>query len=364
MSVHTLDQATAQRIVERTMLAIGYPVNVMNPDGVIIASGSPQRVGSLHEAARLVAEKGEPLVIDDVQAAEYPGTRPGVNLPVKVGGQLAAVVGISGAPRDVSHFADLVCMTAELMLEQAALLEAGQHRRRQIEETLLAACEGKPVPSVWFEQLGIDVARNRVAVILEAETQPVADTVLLPLLQTLEYRQKAVLAVHTSPNQLLIFLESEPGRTSPDELRVMLNLSPRSDITVAVGQVFSRDFRAGFQSAKGTLEVGKRRHSAGRQFHYEDFRVPVLWQSLRPGWQNEELQAPVNKLLKHRQGDLYLRTLERFIECNGQVTECSQRLHVHANTVRYRLRKIESITELSPFELRDLLTLQLALDTR
>ncbi|WP_188093551.1 sugar diacid recognition domain-containing protein [Marinobacter salinexigens] len=359
-----LDQTTAQRIVERTMRAIGYPVNVMNADGVIIASGSPQRVGSLHDAARLVAETGEPLVIDGGQAAEYPGTQPGVNLPVKVGDQLVAVVGISGSPRDVAHFADLVCMTAELMLEQAALLEAGQHRRRQVEETLLALCEGKPVPSVWFEQLGIDVARNRVAVVLEAATQSAADRVLLPLLQALEYRQKAVLAVHPSPCQLLIFLEAESGRTSPDELRQVLNLTPNSDITIAVGQVFSRDFRAGFQSANATLEVGKRKVPEGREFHYDNLRVPALWQSLQPDWQKLELQAPVNKLLNHRQGELYLRTLERFIESNGQVVECSQRLHVHANTVRYRLRRIEAITGLSPFDLPSLLTLQLALDTR
>ncbi|WP_165855823.1 CdaR family transcriptional regulator [Marinobacter sp. JSM 1782161] len=359
-----LDQPTAQRIVERTMLAIGHSVNVMSPDGVIIASGEPRRVGSVHAAARLVAQRCEPLLIEAADVHEYPGSKPGVNLPVTVGGQLAAVVGISGSPGEVSHLADLVCMTAELMLEQAALLAAGQHRRRQIEETLLAACEGKPVPAVWFEQLGIDMSRQRVALLVEATSQKSVDQVLAPLLPAVEQRHKTALAMHLSPRQLLLFLETEQPQPGPEEVRRLLNLPLRDDVILAVGATFSTHFQMGYQSARMTLEVGRRQAPDKRDLHYADFHVAVLWHSLGPGWQQSQLQAVLDGLLDHRHGALYLRTLERYIDCDGQIPYCAEQLHVHPNTVRYRLHKVESLTGLSPFSMRDLLVLQLALVTR
>ncbi|WP_328187200.1 sugar diacid recognition domain-containing protein [Marinobacter sp. OP 3.4] len=358
-----LDQRSAQRIVDRTMRAIGHSVNVMSPDGLIIASGDPHRVGSLHEAARLVAEGGEPLIIGEQDCDNYPGARPGVNLPVRVEGRLAAVVGISGPPEEVSRFADLVRITAELMLEQVALLEAGQHRRRHIEETLLAACSGKPVPAVWFEQQGLRADSLRVGVIVEARGERAVDEVLAPLVSFLERKGKPVLAVRQSASRLLVFLEAESDRPDSDRIRRLLNLTTRDDVALAVGQTFTTDFELGYQSVQATREVGLRKAPQALDLCYPDLRMAALWHSLSPGWQQQDLQTLIAAVRDERQGEGYLKTLSRFIECNGEVQRCADRLHIHPNTVRYRLRKIHSLTGLSPFSLPDLLLLHLALET-
>lgn len=360
----TLDEQTAQRIVDRTMQAIGWSVNVMTPDGIIIASGEPRRVGDHHEAAKLVASSGHPLIIDDSCSSAYSGTRPGVNLPVTVGGELAAVVGISGAPEEVSQYADLVRITAELMLEQAALLEAGQHRRRQVEDVLLAACEGKTVPEIWFEQLGIDADCPRIGLILEATTQVAVEQVLVPLAPYLEQHHRAALAVRLSPRQLLIFAETGPGQSEFKNLLATLAARGKDDVILATGKSFTRNFVAGYQSATATLEVGRRRNPGTRILRYEELRIPALWQSLAPHWQQAELQALIEHLVEHRQGELYLKTLSRYIDCDGEIKRCADQLNIHPNTVRYRLQKIEALTRLSPFVLRDLLVLQFALETR
>ncbi len=360
----TLDEQTAQRIVDRTMQAIGWSVNVMTPDGIIIASGEPRRVGDHHEAAKLVASSGHPLIIDDSRSGAYSGTRPGVNLPVTVGGEMAAVVGISGAPEEVSQYADLVRITAELMLEQAALLEAGQHRRRQIEDVLLAACEGKTVPEIWFEQLGIEADCPRIGLILEATTQVAVEQVLVPLAPYLEQHHRAALAVRLSPRQLLIFAETGPGQSEFKNLLATLAARGKDDVILATGKSFTRNFVAGYQSATATLEVGRRRKPGASILRYEELRIPALWQSLAPHWQQAELQALIEPLVEHRQGELYLKTLSRYIDCDGEIKRCADQLNIHPNTVRYRLQKIEALTRLSPFVLRDLLVLQFALETR
>ena len=346
------------------MQAIGWSVNVMTPDGIIIASGEPRRVGDHHEAAKLVASSGHPLIIDDSRSGAYSGTRPGVNLPVTVGGELAAVVGISGAPEEVSQYADLVRITAELMLEQAALLEAGQHRRRQIEDVLLAACEGKTVPEIWFEQLGIEADCPRIGVILEATTQVAVEQVLVPLTPYLEQHHRAALAIRLSPRQLLIFAETGPSRSEFNNLLATLAARGKDDVILAAGKSFTRNFVAGYQSATATLEVGRRRNPGASLLRYEEVRIPALWQSLAPHWQQAELQALIEHLVEHRQGELYLKTLSRYIDCDGEIKRCADQLNIHPNTVRYRLQKIEALARLSPFVLRDLLVLQFALETR
>ena len=68
----TLDQTIAQRIVDRAMQVIGHSVNVMTPDGVIIASGDPLRIGEIHQGAWYVAVRGESLAVDAHNAEQFP----------------------------------------------------------------------------------------------------------------------------------------------------------------------------------------------------------------------------------------------------------------------------------------------------
>ena len=55
--MHILDTRLAQEIVTRTMRIIPFNVNVMDANGVILASGNPERVGELHAGALLALAK-------------------------------------------------------------------------------------------------------------------------------------------------------------------------------------------------------------------------------------------------------------------------------------------------------------------
>ncbi|SFE59488.1 Purine catabolism regulatory protein-like family protein [Actinopolyspora alba] len=46
---------------------------------------------------------------------------------------------------------------------------------------------------------------------------------------------------------------------------------------------------------------------------------------------------------RDHQSDL-VHTLRTFLECSGSWSRCAQRLHVHVNTLRYRVRRVEEIT--------------------
>ena len=60
-------------------------------------------------------------------------------------------------------------------------------------------------------------------------------------------------------------------------------------------------------------------------------------------------------------GGELLETLSAFLDANGALEATARALFVHANTVRYRMRRIAELCGHSPMDARGALTLQLAL---
>lgn len=54
-------------------------------------------------------------------------------------------------------------------------------------------------------------------------------------------------------------------------------------------------------------------------------------------------------------------TLEAFLDCDGSWTRCATRLHLHVNTLRYRVGRIEQLTSRDLSRLEDKLDFFLAL---
>ncbi|GLZ04188.1 hypothetical protein Acsp03_16540 [Actinomadura sp. NBRC 104412] len=55
------------------------------------------------------------------------------------------------------------------------------------------------------------------------------------------------------------------------------------------------------------------------------------------------LLGPLEEYDNVRQAEL-LHTLEEFLACSGSWNRTAGRLHVHVNTLRYRIRRIEELT--------------------
>jgi DNA-binding PucR family transcriptional regulator len=73
--------------------------------------------------------------------------------------------------------------------------------------------------------------------------------------------------------------------------------------------------------------------------------------------------GPLDAYAERRSSDL-LETLEAFLACELDRRRTAQQLHVHPNTLDYRLRRIAELTGLEPGRPRDLVLLELALARR
>lgn len=115
-----LDTKMAQDIVARTMRIIDTNINVMDARGRIIGSGDRERIGGARR--RAAGPLGGGWWISTTRSLAICTGFARINLPLRLEGEIVGVIGLTGEPESLRKYGELVCMTAEMMLEQSRLM--------------------------------------------------------------------------------------------------------------------------------------------------------------------------------------------------------------------------------------------------
>ncbi len=382
MASYHLNAKMAQDIVARTMQIIDSNINVMDARGKIIGSGDQERLGELHEGALLALSQGRVVDIDEAVARHLHGVRPGINLPLRIDGEIVGVIGLTGNPSQLRQYGELVCMTAEMMLEQARLLHMLAQDSRLREElvlNLIRTDELSPALMEWAQRLGIDLNKPRVVAVLEVDSgQLGVDSAMeeLQQLQTLlTTPERDNLIAIVSLTEMVVLKpalnshgrwDAEEHRRRVDHLLSRMAESSRLRVRLALGNYFPGpgSIARSYRTARTTMSVGKQRMPSQRCYYYQDLMLPVLLDSLRGGWQANELVRPLAKLKAMDSNGLLRRTLGAWFRNNVQPGTTAKSLFIHRNTLEYRLNRISELTglDLGNFDDRLLLYVALQLD--
>lgn len=371
-----LDIQLAQQIVDRTMAIIDTNINVMNERGIIISSGEPERIGQIHDGALLAIQHGDTVEITEQSRQSLKGVKPGINLLLKHNEQLIGVVGITGEPDSIRHFAQLVKMTSEMIIERSLLIEQLQWDKRHIEEFLSSWVNDELTEQElesWAQRLSIDIHQPRVAVLIELSNDSPNTQMnhIRQIVESLEYPKRNNLVAVVAMNQILVLKPCKPQEDRWDHQREsrridqLLNHLAEQGIHllhVALGEYFpsAKQMPLSFQSAKQVLQLGKHHLPSQTKYLYEEMRMAVLLSPLKEHWQGAQLSTALTKLKQHDRSGQLLKTLHRLFEHQGNLTECANSLYIHRNTLRYRLNKIEQITQISPHNFNGLVELYIA----
>lgn len=353
--VSILTEDVAQRIVDRTMAVIGRNVNVMDARGLILATGDPARHHEQHEGALLAAQGDRAIVIDSAQARLLRGVQPGVNVPLRHSGEVVGVVGISGDPAEVQVLADLIRVTAELIVEQAVALESGQRVRQEREDHLVALVQGGLAPEAADRraaELGIDDVRRRCTVVRPA--RPTGSDALRPLQRSL-VRRDDLLVARTRPDELAVWWPD--ASDSGQEVERALE-ADASDLVAIAGEAFvgPEALRRAWLTAQDAWSVAQVDTDL---YERRDLALVALLCGLRDDWRADTVSAPWRELVAaDPHGELRL-TLRAWFEHDMSPQRCAAALHVHRNTLRARLHRIEQVTGLELGRVPSLLQLYL-----
>ncbi len=379
MSVYLLDEKLAQKIVERTMDIINCNINIMDAKGRIIASGDLNRVGEIHDGALLALSQGRTVDIDKAVIHSLHGVRPGINLPLKLDGKIIGVIGLTGDPTSLKEFGKLVCMTAEMMLEQARLFDMLAQDTRLKEELVLNLINNKDNSASladWANRLGVDLSMPRIACVIEVDSGQLsienARSELQDLQSLLKVPERDNLVAISSLTELVVLKPALNafGRWDVQEhlnriqqLLSRMNEKAKLNVRIALGHYFPGEngVSLSYHTAKTALKIGKARLPKQRIYNYQELILPVLLDQLKDGWQKEELERPIRKLQLMDNNGILCKTLAVWFENNMQTVATAKALYVHRNTLEYRLNKIADLTGLNLNSTDDRFLLYMAL---
>ncbi|MFF8959780.1 CdaR family transcriptional regulator [Streptomyces sp. NPDC014894] len=346
----------AQAIVDDIVARLGVNVNIMDEHGTITASSDRSRVGTRHEGALQVLETGLPLSVTGDEARALGGTRAGVNLPLRLGGEVVGVVGVSGEPHEVGEIARAISRLAELMaLQQAYLGEAGWRRRvrQQIVEDLIA---GGLSAESWRQRrqlVGCRVEPPYALFVLHrgpagggAEEHD--------LYRRLEADEGSALAAEDTDGAVWIVTGANAAAALRGRLAALC--AGRRD-TGFLDAGRAADFPALLERA-AQARFALRRRLEG-EVHLSDLELPVLLARLEPETRAaaaERILGPLSAELRH--------TLRAYFDHDRSITDAARALNVHRNTLTYRLGRVQDLTARDPRAFQDAVVLQVALHLR
>jgi PucR family transcriptional regulator, purine catabolism regulatory protein len=175
--------------------------------------------------------------------------------------------------------------------------------------------------------------------------------------------------------KLVVFLEISLDKKKESVLdfldlvdRRLKTLLPKVIISWGIGD-YNNDisgFKESYQNAKIALNISRYKKGIGNRVMYENTKVDRLLLNL---FQNSDMKEiimstvePLLEYNKQRNINL-LETLSTYTHYQGNVSQTARALFLHRQSLLYRLRKIEELTELSLVEPDDLFLLDLSIKT-
>ncbi|UUQ64780.1 helix-turn-helix domain-containing protein [Pseudomonas fuscovaginae UPB0736] len=354
-----LDHDLAQDIVDRTMAILPYNVNVMDSQGLILGSGEQERINTRHEGAQLVLANGRVVEIDVQTAKCLKGVQPGINLPLLHDQRLIGVLGITGDPDQLRTYAELVRMTAEMLVGQRHQQAEQQWRRQRCDDLLaLLLGDGGDSPRLVDEarQMGLKPQLSRIPCLFELEPGQGTDA----LIAWLQSRYPDSWCFSASPVSLLW---CRPATVVLDEQRLLEKLDGLGWQVLRVAVGGQADGLAGlrrcYRRVSDLLGYGREVLPSSRVLPLNRYRLPAMLWRYRTDDALEELLKPLHKVLARDSNGQLLSTLRSWCEHDGQSQACAEALGIHRNSLRYRMERIAELSGVDPMRLDGLLALYL-----
>ena len=339
-------ESLAKELVSVTSeLVGGRTINIMNPDGIIVASTETERIGTFHQGALEAAQTGKRVDIRRDQLDRYPGAKEGCNMPLRVGGSIIGVVGIYGDPAEIQYLAHLL----EVYAAKYYQLEAMASPRLAKSEIRARILSGLLHPS--------EAALSNAVSLMEAQKIHFAMPVTAAVVSL---QSGAPLALPREPlTSLLIERHLQPQRDVwgivDDRLVLVLSRrdTPLADVLRdpdAPEAALLDEYRFSFGGPCQSLwDI---RHSCEQAAlldgacpenfnQIEEPRAQCRYLLARTCVQEapfaEELYRRLTRCVADPERDTLLRTAARYYQEERSVNRAAAALFIHKNTLQYRM---------------------------
>jgi len=142
--------------------------------------------------------------------------------------------------------------------------------------------------------------------------------------------------------------------------KTLSTLYSKEQITIGVGQYYPDlgGLRKSYQDAQLALSVGLKVWGPGRIYHIKDVGMYITLANVGSERKAELAHQILNPLLRDSQ---LFGTVQAFLDNDLNLTDAASKLHIHRNTLIYRLDKTKKLINLDPRHFDDALQIKLGL---
>lgn len=354
----------AQKIVDATMEVIdNRNVNIMDINGVIIASGEKGRVNTYHKGADDVIKYGKTIEIFPQQVENYKGAKEGVNMPICIGNKVIGVVGVYGHPDEVRIVAKLVKISVELNLEQYVISEeikTIKDLKIQLLRKLIYENSEKNQEELLClsKVINIDLFKDRYAVVMEIQNIDSKETVkLLKKMNEIENfldNNRLIDKDDFYGNINEYFVIFRRKQLQSDNIEFMAQIKKRLsnnfdlDVKIVCSSFYEGlgGYRKSYEEAVHLLNIN---NSSFIDINLISIKSEYILSKIDDSVLEHNLEDIYKKILDE-DGNVeawIYDTLKSLFNNNLNINETAKEMFIHRNTLTYRIKKIEGITGLS-----------------
>ncbi|WMJ86256.1 CdaR family transcriptional regulator [Anaerocolumna sp. MB42-C2] len=355
-----LDSVFAQRFIEKIRKYTDYNINIMDEKGIIIASRTESRIGTFHEIAyRIIhGEEDEIIVENDNQ---FVGVKAGINAAFFYKNNKIGVIGITGEPSEIRPISLIIRMSMETMLEYEIYKEERYQRRNIKEQFLNLILYGENVTEEelgeYAQRLNFKEELIRIPILIRFNEKSDQAEQILSGIRERHLTSSQDISGVTRNNCIIIFKHFD-GKL----------LELLQTYKIFIGESLSRIL----QYLK-TNHIDYKLYTGSFQNKFAQYRISYL----HCKWLFENTKPVKNSYFFYDYLQEYLHSLIPLTELNGifeifktqfddkfinnyieivsaldstdyNLAEASKYIHIHKNTMSYRLDKLRKALGMNP----------------
>ncbi|GKU83255.1 sugar diacid recognition domain-containing protein [Niallia sp. NCCP-28] len=362
-----LQSLLAKNIILEVKKCLNEDLIITDVNGIIIASTNESRIGSFHEGALICSHKQTKIIITNKDQKILKGVKSGINLPVFFKQQIIGVIGITGDPSNVSPYGEIIQKMTELLVKESYYSEQLEREARTLEAFVFDWVQPKEWSETFQNQaelLNIDLHTDRQVIICHylSSTKDLMQTnILQDIQQTFKMTANDIFVRWGNQHFVLLHATNKKDNKGRilhflEQLQTYLQEKYALSTTFGIGQTsFPHHVFQSFKQAERALIVAQKTNSI---IFDDQLLLEMCLQDIKKETRIEFVNRTIKNIIKDAE---LLSTLQTFLSENQSFKRTAQKLHIHINTLHYRLKRIEELTKLNPKDLQNLTTLYLAI---
>lgn len=355
-----IEAAECQKIVNRVIIILGKNINIMNDQGIIIASGNEKRIGTYHEAAKLAARTKREIIVDT--DTKFVGCKKGINLPIYNVNEVIGVIGITGEPTEVKGYGVIVKELVEMMIQEAERNKIELYQQQALRNLAIELIK-ENTPSLenlsWRAQLvGFDIKVPRTVMVVDIcnfglvikmfkkETE----------VKVQEYKQNIINIISSISNMThdiifnfyedrFVIIKSLDMGVEEYCSKLTSKIKDKLDIALNIGIGCActeiKDYYKSYSMANSAMEIGRKIRPEKLIYNWSEYRLETLLQGVAEEKKSQFMGSFDNIFGDSESEKELLHTVKIYFELGMSIQNTAKALYIHRNTVLYRLNRLK-----------------------